>query len=168
MGGGLLPAASACPALVDARYGHWLFMAFGDRWRRLPYDGIMSDTTPLAKRLGLSDGMLVWFDNVPEHIDDEIAEYALDLFIAAAPQDAPYASLLFVETRADMEIKLRQLRDTIHKSGFIWTCWPQNAPDIDAERVREFADSLGYIDTKSCAIDDIWSGLKLVIRKELR
>lgn len=128
--------------------------------------------TPLAKTLGLSDGHLVWFDNVPESVDDEIAEYALDLFIASAPEDAPFASLIFVKNIDDMQEKLRQLRSTMHKSGFVWACWPKKASDtaseINEHNIRDFALTLGYVDTKRCAIDDIWSGLKLVIRKDLR
>lgn len=181
----MLWPVAACPALVGAGCCYWLFMAFGDRWRRLSYDELMSEkpatseqygtgysSTPLAKTLGLRDGLLVWFDNVPESVDDEIAEYALDLFIASAPEDAPYASLIFIDNVDDMQAKLRELRTAIHKSGFVWACWPQNtagsAADIDEDSIRDFALTLGYVDTKKCAIDAIWSGLKLVIRKELR
>lgn len=127
---------------------------------------------PLAKRLGLRDGLLVWFDNVPDNVDDEIAEYALDLIIVGSPQDQPDAALIFIKTRADMETKLRQLRDSIETSGYVWACWPKQASGIDTEigqdDIHDFAHGIGFVDTKECAVDAIWSGLKLVIRKELR
>ena len=170
-------------ALVGACYSIGLFMAFDDRWRRLSYDDVMTDPsspassagysgTPLAKKLNLRDGLHVWFNNVPENVDDEIAEYALDLIIVTGPDDEPDAALIFLKTRADMESKLQQLRNRLTPSGHIWACWPKQASGVPSEigeqDIRGFALELGYVDTKKCAVDHIWSGLKLVIRKELR
>ncbi|WP_226700551.1 DUF3052 family protein [Qipengyuania gaetbuli] len=128
--------------------------------------------TPLAKKLNLRDGQRVWFDNMPEHVIDEIDEYALELSFAAGPQDNPDAAHIFVTERAAMEEKLAVLRDTIASDGHIWVSWPKKASgvatDITEDTIREVCLPMGLVDTKVCAVDETWSGLKLVIRKELR
>ena len=70
------------------------------------------------------------------------------------------------------DLELAQLRDTIAPDGFVWVSWPKKASkrptDITEDTVREVALPLGYVDVKVCAVDEVWSGLKLMIRKELR
>lgn len=128
--------------------------------------------TPLAKKLSLRDGQRVWFDNMPESVQDEIDEYALDLTFVGGPDDAPDASHIFVTERADMEAKLVALRHSMAKDGHVWVSWPKKASkvstDITEDTIREVCLPMGLVDTKVCAVDEVWSGLKLVIRKELR
>ena len=128
--------------------------------------------TPLAKKLSLRDGQRVWFDGMPEHVIDEIDEYALELAFVEGPQDSPDAVHIFVTERADLETKLGVLRDSIARDGQVWVSWPKKASkvptDITEDTIREICLPMGFVDTKVCAVDDVWSGLKLVIRKELR
>ena len=128
--------------------------------------------TPLAKKLSLRDGQRVWFDQMPEHVIDEIDEYALDLTFVGGPEDAPDASHIFVTELQDMQAKLGALRDSMAKDGHVWVSWPKKSSkvetDITEDTIREVCLPMGLVDTKVCAIDDVWSGLKLVIRKELR
>jgi len=128
--------------------------------------------TPLVKKLTLRDGMRVWFDAMPEHIMDEIDEYALELLFVVDPADGIDAAHIFVTTRAVLERRLSALRHQIAPDGQIWVSWPKqtaNVPtDITEDTIRELCLPLGLVDTKVCAIDEVWSGLKLVIRKELR
>ena len=128
--------------------------------------------TPLAKKLSLRDGQRVWFDAMPESVQDEIGEYALDLLFVASPEEGPDASHIFVTERPAMEEKLTLLRDHMARDGHVWVSWPKKASrvatDITEDTIREVALPMGLVDTKVCAIDEIWSGLKLVIRKELR
>lgn len=128
--------------------------------------------TPLAKKLSLRDGQRVWFDAMPESVQDEIGEYALELTFVAGPEERPDAAHIFVTERATMEAKLATFRETMAHDGHIWVSWPKKASqvptDITEDTIREVALPLGLVDTKVCAVDDIWSGLKLVIRKELR
>ena len=71
-----------------------------------------------------------------------------------------------------MEEKLTVLRKHMARDGHIWVSWPKKASgvetDITEDTIREVALPMGLVDTKVCAVDEIWSGLKLVIRKELR
>ena len=128
--------------------------------------------TPLAKKLNLRDGQRVWFDAMPEHVIDEIDEYALELTFVAGPEDNPDASHIFVTERAPLEAKLAALCDTMAKDGHVWVSWPKKTSGVPSEitedTIREIALPMGLVDTKVCAVDETWSGLKLVIRKELR
>lgn len=128
--------------------------------------------TPLAKKLNLRDGQRVWFDTMPESVADEIGEYALDLTFVGDPAQGIDAAHLFVTERAVLESRLAALRDQITPDGQVWVSWPKQASrvptDITDDTIREIALPLGLVDTKVCAVDDVWSGLKLVIRKELR
>ena len=127
--------------------------------------------TPLAKKLSLRDGQRVWFDNMPEEFADEIGDYALDLTFVDPAQGID-AAHIFVTERADLEAKLATLRNQIAPDGQVWVSWPKKAAkvptDITEDTIREVALPMGFVDTKVCAVDETWSGLKLVIRKELR
>ena len=128
--------------------------------------------TPLAKKLTLRDGMRVWFDAMPEHVIDEIDEYALELTFVADPAQGIDAAHVFVTEKAALSAHLTGLRHQIAPDGQIWVSWPKKASkvptDITEDTIRELCLPLGLVDTKVCAIDETWSGLKLVIRKELR
>ena len=128
--------------------------------------------TPLAKKLNLRDGQRCWFENMPESVQDEIGEYALELTFVSSPEDSPDAAHIFVKDRSALEEKLAILRHTIAKDGQIWISWPKKASamstDITEDTIREVCLPMGLVDTKVCAVDEVWSGLKLVIRKELR
>jgi hypothetical protein len=127
--------------------------------------------TPLAKKLSLRDGQRVWFDGMPDSVADEIGEYALDLTFAD-PSKGIDAAHIFVTERADLAAKLAALRTQIAPDGQVWVSWPKQAAkvptDITEDTIREVALPMGFVDVKVCAVDETWSGLKLVIRKELR
>jgi len=128
--------------------------------------------TPLAKKLNLRDGMRVWFDAMPASVADEIDEYALELRFVADPADGIDAAHVFVTERSILEERLTSLRYQIAPDGQIWVSWPKKAAkvptDITEDTIRELCLPLGLVDTKVCAVDEVWSGLKLVIRKDLR
>ena len=128
--------------------------------------------TPLAKKLSLRDGQRVWFDAMPEDVIDEIDEYALELIFVEGPEDAPDAAHIFVTERAALTEKLETLRNHMAQDGHVWVSWPNQesgvATEIGEDDVREAGLALGFVDTKKCAVDEVWSGLKFAIRKELR
>lgn len=128
--------------------------------------------TPLAKKLGLRDGQRVWFDAMPESVADEIDEYALELTFVADPAEGIDAAHVFVTERSALAAHLAALRQQIAPDGQIWVSWPKQASkvptDVTEDTIRELCLPLGLVDTKVCAVDEVWSALKLVIRKELR
>jgi hypothetical protein len=80
--------------------------------------------------------------------------------------------LLFTAERRELERRLAALRAAIHPDGSFWVCWPKKASkvptDITEDVIRDVVLPTGLVDVKVCAVDDTWSGLKIVIRKELR
>jgi len=128
--------------------------------------------TPLAKKLSLKDGMRVWWDGMPDSVREEIAAGGLVVSEEAVPTPGIHAAHIFVTARADMEEKLALLRKLIDRAGMIWVSWPKKASkvpsDISEDVVREIALPMHLVDVKVCSVDDIWSGLKLVIRREHR
>lgn len=128
--------------------------------------------TPLAKTLSLRDGQQVWFSGMPDSVADEIDEYALELTFVADPAEGVDAAHVFVTERAELERLLTALRHQVARDGQVWVSWPKQAAkvptDVTEDTIRALALPLGFVDTKVCAIDQTWSGLKLVIRKELR
>ena len=128
--------------------------------------------TPLARKLSLKDGMRVWWDGMPDSVRGEIAAEGLQLDLLADPTPPVDAAHIFVVERVDLEAKLAQLLLLLERSGFIWVSWPKKASgvasDITEDVIRDVALPMGLVDVKVCAVDETWSGLKLVIRKTLR
>ena len=128
--------------------------------------------TPLAKRLSLKDGMRAWWDGMPPSVRAEIERAGLALTHLVWPETPIDAAHIFVTERADMEADLNRILPHLAPTGFIWVSWPKQAArvatDITEDVIREVALPLGLVDTKVCAVDEIWSGLKLMIRRELR
>ncbi len=127
--------------------------------------------TPLGKKLSLKPGMRVWFDAMPESVraDIDVADL-IELDQAEAPLDATH---IFVTQRADMEATLTMLRPLLAPAGFIWVSWPKKASkvptDITEDTIRAvILPTTDLVDVKVCAVDAIWSGLKLMIRKSAR
>lgn len=133
--------------------------------------------TPLAQKLGLKDGQRVLFVDLPE----TLAELALSRqFVEAGRVGADrlgdgtgYDVIhLFTAARAVLEALAQPLMGMIARNGMIWVSWPKKAAgiatDITEDVIRSVVLPLGLVDVKVCAVDQTWSGLKLVIRKELR
>ena len=128
--------------------------------------------TPLAQKLGLKDGMRLWWDAVPESVRNEIASEELQLNLLDAREAPIDAAHVFVTERGALEAKLHELLPLLDPAGRIWVSWPKKAAkvptDITEDVIREICLPMGLVDVKVCAVDATWSGLKLVIRKELR
>ena len=86
--------------------------------------------------------------------------------------DAGYSGTPLVTTRTALEAKIQPLLPLLKPSGVIWVSWPKKAAkvptDITEDTIREVVLPMGLVDVKVCAVDTTWSGLKLMIRKELR
>lgn len=119
--------------------------------------------TPLAKKLGLKSETHVWFDAMPASVCDEIELHG-GLIEEAEAIPGLDAANVFVTERAELARWLADLRDLIRPAGQIRVSWPKKA----AEMPTDIALPIGLVDVKVCAVDAIWSGLTLVIRRELR
>ncbi len=128
--------------------------------------------TPLHRKLGIKAGARVAWVRAPEHFDELLGELPDGVRLkkrASAPVDLVVS---FAKRRAQLERELPRLREAIRPSGAVWAAWPKRssgvATDITEDVIRDVALPIGLVDIKVCAIDETWSGLKLVIRKELR
>ncbi len=125
--------------------------------------------TPLAKKLGFKSGMRVRFMNAP----DNYSSWIEPLPAVEFPEHPPYNFIHIFENRRDLlESSLRDCRREIYQDGMIWVSWYKKASklptEITEDAIRELALPIGLVDIKVCSVNEIWSGLKLVIRKELR
>jgi hypothetical protein len=87
--------------------------------------------------------------------------------------DAPWDLVhLFTTSSAELAAALTSYRTAIARDGMVWVSWPKKASkvptDVTEDVIREVALPMGFVDVKVCAVDQVWSGLKLVIRRELR
>lgn len=128
--------------------------------------------TSLPKKLGLKAPMtLVVFDAPPEY-SAWLGELPVGVSIVSKPRKPIQAAHVFVTRRAVLAKRLAMFREQLEQSGFVWVSWPKKASkmetDITEDTIREVALPLGFVDIKVCAVRDVWSGLKLVIRKTER
>ncbi|TGQ74745.1 DUF3052 family protein [Mesorhizobium sp. M00.F.Ca.ET.186.01.1.1] len=135
--------------------------------------------TPLPAKLGLRDGMVAAFIALPRELEDlaEAVDFAqLDRLAdwsgisgVAQKYDAVHA---FTKQRAEIEDRLGDVEAAIKRNGMVWVSWPKKASkvvtDVTEGVVRAEALKLDLVDVKVAAVNEIWSGLKLVIRKDLR
>lgn len=134
--------------------------------------------TPLPKKLGLKDGQRVLFVDLPEAQKSllEACQFSFPLqsdWGGLTKQDSGFDVIHgFTKSQNDLKTHLRRLQSLIAPDGMIWISWPKKASkvetDITEDVVRAEALALDLVDVKVCAVDAIWSGLKLVIRKEKR
>ncbi len=128
--------------------------------------------TPLAKKLGFKPGLRVKTKGAPaEYLDliDPIPEGVAVSSRLRAPVDILH---LFVRRERELQRDLPTAMHVIEQNGAIWVSWPKKssgvATDVTEDRIRASALPLGLVDIKVCAVDAVWSGLKLVIRRENR
>jgi len=128
--------------------------------------------TPLARKLGIAGGSRVLALEAPAGYLDWLAPLPDGVrFVKELSADVDVVHL-FVERRAVLEAQLGTLRDRIAPAAAVWVSWPKKAAkvptDVTEDTIREVALPLGFVDVKVCAVSAVWSGLKLVIRRELR
>ncbi len=128
--------------------------------------------TPLAKKLGIGEGAIVFTDGAPVDYPALIAPLPDGVQFAARFSKSTALAHLFVTKRVSLAKKLTSMRKTMRDDATIWVSWPKKASkvatDVTEDTIREIALPLGLVDVKVCAVDDTWSGLKLVLRRELR
>lgn len=128
--------------------------------------------TPLAQKLGLKPGMRSWALNMPDSVRAEIDHNAPAIDWLEQPEPPVALAHIFVTSLAALDCELRMLLPLVARDGTIWISWPKKASkvatDVIEDMIRAVALPLRLVDVKVCAVDDTWSGLKLVIRKEHR
>ena len=130
--------------------------------------------TPLPQKLGIGPGDAIALIGAPGWLEDALAEVP---GVAELHTDLDGGTLfdvivVFVSWRAELEAELGRLRDRMAPACGLWIAWPKTAAkvptDMSDDVVREVALPTGLVDNKVCAIDQTWTALRLVIRRELR
>jgi hypothetical protein len=128
--------------------------------------------TPLPKKLGIKEGHVVAWLDAPDDFSETIGVLPDGVTVTSRLGEGLDVLVQFVTERSTLAKTLPQLKDAVFPAGAAWIAWPKKASkmqtDITEDVVREEALPLGLVDVKVCAIDATWSGLKLVVRKELR
>ena len=128
--------------------------------------------TPLGQKLGLKPAMTVMVINEPADYRHLLGEGADDVqFSDRTRADSSFVHI-FTRRRSELEKQLSRLRKKIRDTATVWVSWPKKsagvATDITEDVIRAVALPLGFVDVKVCAVDETWSGLKLMVRREQR
>ena len=128
--------------------------------------------TPLVRKLGIKAGFQIGLVNKPEHYLDLVGTLPAGVERCGARARSLDFIHCFVTRAADLERRMPGLRKRIVQNGMIWISWPKKSSgvrsDMSGDEVRRVAFANQLVDVKVCAVDEVWSGLKLVIRKEDR
>jgi hypothetical protein len=128
--------------------------------------------TPLARKLGIKAGFRVFVENAPENYLQWLEPLPDDVHFLDKIENNLDMIHLFTDEAKELAAKLKRHTPKLKSNGMFWVSWPKKASkrptNITEDAIRELALPLGLVDVKVCAVDKIWSGLKLVIRVENR
>jgi hypothetical protein len=128
--------------------------------------------TPLAKKLGIKAGSRLWAPHAPRGYKKLLSPLPAEVsFLSRAGHELDVIHF-FTKSRRELAATLPGLIPRIKREGAIWVSWPKKASkvetDVTEDMIRTLALPLRLVDVKVCAVDETWSGLKLVIRKQHR
>ena len=128
--------------------------------------------TPLSKKLGIKPGFRIKTKNAPLNYVELLSPVPADVQISATIRSRIDLWHLFTASVVELSKSLPAAKQQIMQNGMIWVSWPKKTSrvpsQITEDTIRSVALPLGLVDVKVCAVDDTWSGLKLVIRKQDR
>ncbi len=128
--------------------------------------------TPLARKLGIKPGFRIKTKNAPANYGELLSPIPADVDISATIRTDVDLWHLFTTSDAELAKLLPMAMQQITRDGMIWVSWPKKTSGVPTQvtedTIRSLALSLGLVDVKVCAVNETWSGLKLVIRKNNR
>jgi hypothetical protein len=128
--------------------------------------------TPLPKKLGIKEEHRVWFPGAPGEFADALGELPAGVEVMSRAANGLDVVVFFTRRRAQLEKRLAPLANALDPAGGLWIAWPKKSSgvptDITEDVIRDVALPGGLVDNKVCAIDETWSGLRLVWRLENR
>jgi hypothetical protein len=124
--------------------------------------------TPLPKKLGIKPGHRLGLIGAPDDFEATLGELPEDVAVRRRVRGRFDVVVAFFVERRALEQRLETLRASLEPAGGLWIAWPKRASgvatDVDEGVVRELGLAAGLVDNKVCAIDAVWSGLRLVYR----
>ena len=128
--------------------------------------------TPLARKLGIKAGSRLAVSGAPKNYKDLVTPLPQGVQFQRSLGASTDIAHVFATKRAELDRTLREALKKMKPDAAIWVSWPKKAAkvetDITEDTIREIALPMGLVDIKVCAVDETWSGLKLVLRKEKR
>ena len=128
--------------------------------------------TPLAKKLGIRAGDTVALVGAPDGFEDELEGLPDGVQLRRRAGGKPEVVLLFTTQARDLERRFAGLAKSVFPDGSLWIAWPKRsarvATDLDENRLRDIGLPHGLVDNKVCAVNEVWSGLRFVWRRENR
>jgi hypothetical protein len=128
--------------------------------------------SPLTKKLGIKEGHRVAFPSAPDHFARLLGEMPTGISVRSRASGPLDVIVFFTKRRAELERRLPALRRAMDPAGGLWIAWPKRSSGVKTDMTEDTARELGLanklVDNKVCAIDETWSGLRLVIRLEDR
>ncbi|HTD28658.1 MAG TPA: DUF3052 domain-containing protein [Xanthomonadaceae bacterium] len=128
--------------------------------------------TPLAKKLGIKEDSHVLLVDPPEEFIGLLEPLPDRVHFDVALTESTQIVHVFATSKTRLKKHLARIRKQIRSDAMVWVSWPKKASkvttDITEGTIRDVALPLGFVDIKVCAVSDVWSGLKLVVRRELR
>jgi hypothetical protein len=128
--------------------------------------------TPLAKKLGITASSRVFLLDPPKEYEQLVKPLPAGVAFEAEASRSVDIAHIFATKKEDLAERLAVLRQTLRPDAAVWVSWPKKAAKVPTtvteETIRELALPLGFVDVKVCAVSEVWSGLKLVVRKALR
>jgi hypothetical protein len=128
--------------------------------------------TPLPKKLGITESTQVALIGAPSEYEALLGRLPVGTNLGAPLSQKTDLVHVFVTQREELAVHLAKLRRKLRDDAAVWVSWPKKASKVSTtvseDVVRELALPLGFVDIKVCAVSEVWSGLKLVVRKELR
>jgi len=128
--------------------------------------------TPLPQKLGIKPDTIVVIIDAPENYRKLLGQIPSGVNFATRPVGKTRFVHLFSKERRGLQTHLQSLRQKIADDAAVWVSWPKKSSgvptDITEDVIRAVALPLGFVDIKVCAVDETWSGLKLMIRRENR
>jgi hypothetical protein len=128
--------------------------------------------TPLAKKLGIGPGAAVALLGAPDGFETTLEGLPAGVTLRSQARGKADVVVSFHTERDDLGARVPALLRVLQVDGGLWIAWPKKAAkvptDITEQTVRDVFLPLGLVDNKVCAIDEVWSGLRVVWRKELR
>jgi Protein of unknown function (DUF3052) len=128
--------------------------------------------TPLWKKLGLKEGATLAVLNAPASFGEDLGELPLGAKLRKSLKADEVLCIVFVADRAALEKQVAAAAKKLHADGALWISWPKKTSklfkDLTEDGIREVVLPMGLVDVKVCAVNADWSGLKLMVRKELR
>ena len=123
--------------------------------------------TPLAKKIGVREGISIWLVNPPDYYFDLFTDMPEKIKVLKKRSEQIDMIHFFTNSQKELVEQLPLLKKQIAKNGMIWVSWPKKAAkietDVTEDNIRDCALRIGLIDVKVCAVNDTWSGSKLVI-----